>query len=121
MGRTEDECAFAMICMSRPGTGANEESSTLQEARSSKPGEERGEKCKGGEDVRGGGDGEERRASVRKLSLTRRQSRDLLKKKISVEEQVPLVLTQVQLVHGQVPLVLGQMVQHQCRKFSLAE
>ena len=90
--------------MSRPGTGANEESSTLQEARSSKPGEERGEKCKGGEDVRGGGgggggggDGEERRASVRKLSLTRRQSRDLLKKKISVEEQVPpLVLTQVQ-------------------------
>ena len=112
-----------MICMSRPGTGANEESSTLQEARSSKPGEERGEKCKGGEDVRGGGggDGEERRASVRKLSLTRRQSRDLLKKKISVEEQVPLVLTQVQLVHGQLPLVLGQMVQHQCRKFSLAE
>ena len=113
--------------MSRPGTGANEESSTLQDSRSSKPGEERGEKCKGGEDVRGGGggggeeDGEERRASVRKLSLTRRQSRDLLKKKISVEEQVPLVLTQVQLVHGQVPLVLGQMVQHQCRKFLLAE
>ena len=83
------ESAFAIICMSRPGIGANEESSTLQETRSSKSGEERGEKCKEGEDVRGG-DGDGRRASVRKSSLTRRQSRDLLKKKISVEEQVPL-------------------------------
>ena len=41
-----------------------------------------GEAGQGG-DVEGG-----RRASLRKLSLTRRQSRDLLKKKISFEEQV---------------------------------
>ena len=37
------ESAFAIICMSRPGIGANEESSTLQETRSSKSGEERGD------------------------------------------------------------------------------
>ena len=93
--------------MSRPGIRANEESSTLQKARPSKSGEEKGEMCKGGmgeggEDLSRGedlgrgedlnrGDGEGRRASVQKLSLTRRQSRDLLKKKTSVEEQVPLV------------------------------
>ena len=98
--------------MSRSGREANEESATLQKTRSSKT-EDEGYKCKGGMireggedggqggDVEGGqgGDGEAgqggdveggRRASLRKLSLTRRQSRDLLKKKISVEEQVPL-------------------------------
>ena len=77
------------------GIRANEESSTLQKSRPSKSGEEKGEMCKGGlgeggEDL-SRGDGEGRRASVQKLSLTRRQSRDLLKKKTSVEEQVPLV------------------------------
>ena len=95
--------------MSRSGREANEESATLQKTRSSKT-EDEGYKCKGGMireggeggqggDVEGGqgGDGEAgqggdveggRRASLRKLSLTRRQSRDLLKKKISFEEQV---------------------------------
>ena len=91
--------------MSRAGRGANEESFTLQEPRSSKPGEEdgwgeeKGEKCKkggimgeGGDDTSSRGeDGEGRRPSMRKLSLTRRQSRDLLKKKISFEEQVLVV------------------------------
>ena len=49
----------------------------------------------GGEDFRGG-DGElGRRTSGRKLSLSRRQSRDLLKKKNSFDEQVLLVLAQV--------------------------
>ena len=59
----------------------------------------------GGEDIRGG-DGElGRRTSVRKLSLSRRQSRDLLKKKNSFDEQVLLVLAQI---HIQVLLVLAQ-------------
>ena len=104
-------CTSAHV--SRSGREANEESATLQKTRSSKT-EDEGYKCKGGmireggEDCRGGGqdgdveggqggDGEAgqggdgeggRRASLRKLSLTRRQSRDLLKKKISFEEQV---------------------------------
>ena len=78
-------------------------------------GEERaGEKCKegivmgeGGEDVvRGGDEVLGRRASVRKLSLSRRQSRDLLKKKISFEEQVLLVLAQYLV---QVLLILAQV------------
>ena len=87
--------------MSRSGREANEESATLQKTRSSKT-EDEGYKCKGGMIREGGeggqgGDGEAgqggdveggRRASLRKLSLTRRQSRDLLKKKISFEEQV---------------------------------
>ena len=84
--------SFAICCTSCSGRGANEETSTLQEPRSSKPGEEEGEKCKGGEDVSRGEDGESgRRSSMRKLSMTRRQSRDLLKKKTSFEEQVLLV------------------------------
>ena len=108
--------------VSPAGREANEEPSSLHECPSSKPaasageevgwGEERGETCKkeGGGIVMGEEGGEYirelgRRASVRKLSLSRRQSRDLLKKKISFEEQVLLVLAQVQV---QVLLVIPQ-------------
>ena len=82
-----------------PGRIANEETATHQGARSSKPGveeekEEKGVKedfKAGSENVRDNGGGEDevvRKLPTRKMSLTRRQSRDLMKKKTSFEEQV---------------------------------
>ena len=87
--------------LSDPGRIANEETATHRGARSSKPGE--GEEMKekgvkddfkaGSEDVRDNGGEEDevvRKLPARKMSLTRRQSRDLMKKKTSFEEQVLL-------------------------------
>ena len=83
--------------LSDPGRIANEETATHQEARPSKPGEEE-EEAKdfkaGSEDVRDNGGEEDevvRKLPARKMSLTRRQSRDLMKKKTSFEEQVLLL------------------------------
>ena len=91
--------------LSDPGRIANEETATHQGARSSKPGggvemEEKGAKedfKAGSEDVRDNGGEEDevvRKLPARKMSLTRRQSRDLMKKKTSFEEQVLLLYCQ---------------------------
>ena len=86
--------------LSDPGRIANEETATHQGARPSKPGEgeEEAKDFKGGsEDVRDNGGEEDevvRKLPARKLSLTRRQSRDLMKKKTSFEEQVLVLYCQ---------------------------
>ena len=91
--------------LSDPGRIANEETATHQEARPSKPRGGEGkevEKLKkdfkaGSEDVRDNGGEEDevvRKLPARKMSLTRRQSRDLMKKKTSFEEQVLLLYCQ---------------------------
>ena len=86
-----------------PGRIANEETATHQGARPSKPGEGEEKKEKeedfkaGSEDVRDNGGEEDevvRKLPARKMSLTRRQSRDLMKKKTSFEEQVLLLYCQ---------------------------
>ena len=92
-----EKCVKYLQKLSDPGRIANEETATHQGARPSKPGEgeemkEKGEDFKAGsEDVRDNGveEGEVvRKLPARKMSLTRRQSRDLMKKKTSFEEQV---------------------------------
>ena len=90
--------------LSDPGRIANEETATHQRARPSKPGGggemEKGVKDDfkaGSEDVRDNGGEEDevvRKLPARKMSLTRRQSRDLMKKKTSFEEQVLLLYCQ---------------------------
>ena len=94
-----EKCVKYLQKLSDPGRTANEETATHQGARPSKPGE--GEEMKeegvkedfkaGSEDVRDNGGEEDevvRKLPARKMSLTRRQSRDLIKKKTSFEEQV---------------------------------
>ena len=94
-----DKCVEYLQKLSDPGRIANEETATHQGARPSKPGgeeekEEKGVKedfKAGSENVRDNGGGEDevvRKLPARKMSLTRRQSRDLMKKKTSFEEQV---------------------------------
>ena len=94
-----EKCVKYLQKLSDPGRIANEETATHQGARSSKPGEgeemeEKGVKedfKAGSENVRDNGGGEDevvRKLPTRKMSLTRRQSRDLMKKKTSFEEQV---------------------------------
>ena len=81
--------------LSDPGRIANEETATHQGARPSKlgGGMEKEDSKAGSEDVRDNGGEEDevvRKLPARKMSLTRRQSRDLMKKKTSFEEQVLL-------------------------------
>ena len=103
---TNEKCVEYFQKLSDPGLIANEETVTHRGARPSKPGggeemEEKGVKevfKAGSEDVRddGGEDYEVvRKLPARKMSLTRRQSRDLMKKKTSFEEQVLLLYCQL--------------------------
>ena len=91
-----EKCVKYLQKLSDPGRIANEETATHRGARPSKPGggeemEEKRVKEDFKEDERDNGGEEDevvRKLPARKMSLTRRQSRDLMKKKTSFEEQV---------------------------------